>query len=281
MTGKKDKIKLLLVDDETEFLDSTSKALSRRGFEVTTAPNGNLALNILRKQSFDVAVLDVKMPGIPGDQLFREIKQMRTDMPMIILTGHGTVQQAFQTSREGIFDYLTKPCDVETLARVIRKAVANSSRKPSTDEDLQETGEIRLLIVDDEWELLESLAPVLSRRNMLVAIARTGTEAMDLLGKQRFDVALVDVKMPMIDGITMLSRIKQILPFCEVILFTGHPSVDLAVKGVKEGAFDYMVKPQDVDTLTAKIREAFCRSRRRAEESEQHKIDDIHERFRE
>jgi DNA-binding NtrC family response regulator len=281
MTGKNDKIKLLLVDDETEFLESTSRALSRRGFEVTTAPNGNLALNILRSQSFDAAVLDVKMPGIPGDRLFREIKQLRPGMPMIILTGHGTVQQAFQTSREGIFDYLTKPCDVEALARVIRKAVESVSHKPTTEASQNENGEIRLLIVDDEWELLESLAPVMRRRNMIVAVARSGVEAMDLLAKQRFDVALIDVKMPSIDGMTMLNRIKQALPFCEVILFTGQPSVDLALKGVKEGAFDYLVKPQDVDTLTAKIREAFRRSRLRAKEAEKHSIDDIRERFRE
>ncbi|MFH1756126.1 MAG: response regulator, partial [Candidatus Latescibacterota bacterium] len=170
MTGKKDKIKLLLVDDETEFLDSTSKALSRRGFDVKTAVNGDLALKILQIEEFDAAVLDIKMPGIPGDQLFKKIQLQWPEMPMIILTGHGTVQQAFQTSRDGIFDYLTKPCDIDTMVRVIQKAVTNRRRKAASESNGKETGRIRLLIVDDECELLESLAPVLGRRDMLVAI---------------------------------------------------------------------------------------------------------------
>jgi DNA-binding NtrC family response regulator len=281
MTGNEDKINLLLVDDEKEFLDSTSRALSRRGFDVTTALNGDAALKILETHSFDAAVLDVKMPGIPGDQLFRNIKLRRPEMPMIILTGHGTVKQAFQTSREGIFDYLTKPCDVETLVRVVRKAVAARAEGAAPGGEAAPDGEeVRLLIVDDEWELLESLEPVLSRRNMTVAIARSSAEAIDVLASQRFDVALVDVTMPGIDGITLLSRIKQVLPFCEVILFTGKPSVDLALKGVREGAFDYMVKPQDVDTLTARIRDAFRQSRTRAEEAGQSNIDNIRERYR-
>jgi len=135
MTGTQDKIKLLLVDDEKEFLDSTSRALSRRSFEVTTASNGELALQLLEEQSFDAAVLDVKMPGIPGDRLFRRIKQLYPGMPMIILTGHGTVEQAFETSRDGIFDYLTKPCDMEKLAGKIREAFLHSRLRAEEEQN--------------------------------------------------------------------------------------------------------------------------------------------------
>jgi DNA-binding NtrC family response regulator len=129
MAETKKSMKILLVDDEKDFLKSTSKALDRRGFEVKTAENANDALNLLEGESFDVAVLDVRMPGMPGDQLFREIKRKRPGLPMIILTGHGTIQQAFNTSREGIFDYLIKPCDVDKLAEVVRQAVESRRRK--------------------------------------------------------------------------------------------------------------------------------------------------------
>ncbi len=117
-----DKISLLLVDDERDFLEAMSRALSGRGFEVQTAENSRQAVARLRADRPDVVVLDVKMPGIDGVQLFRRINLVYPDLPVILLTGHGTVQQAFETSKEGVFEYLTKPCDVDDLMDAARRA---------------------------------------------------------------------------------------------------------------------------------------------------------------
>ena len=122
MKDKTKKTRLLLVDDEEEFLIATSQALERRGFEVTTAANGSDALELLTESEYDVAVVDVKMPGLAGDELFREIKRRWPYVPVVMLTGHGTMTQAFTISKEGVHDYLTKPCDMNHLAKVARQA---------------------------------------------------------------------------------------------------------------------------------------------------------------
>jgi DNA-binding NtrC family response regulator len=116
-------IRVLLVDDEVEFLEATAKALSRRGFVPVTAPGAAIALSLLDERVFDVAVLDVKMPDMDGEQLFAEIRKRHAGLPVVILTGHGTIQQAFRTSKEGVVDYLSKPIDVDELAAMLRGAV--------------------------------------------------------------------------------------------------------------------------------------------------------------
>lgn len=255
-TNNHDRIRLLLVDDEVEFLEVTSKALTRRGFTIGLAHDGETALRILSRQSYDVVVMDVKMPGIDGVDAFRQIHQLYPNLPVILLTGHGTIQQAFETSRDGIFEYLTKPCDIEAIADTARRAheqhPMGQEASPVEDEDRP----IRLLLVDDEPELLESLATALARRGMTVTTAESGEAALRLIGAQGFDVALLDAKMPGMDGITLLRLIKKAQPLVEVLVLTGHPSMGMAVEGLREGAVDFLMKPQSPDVLATKIRDA-------------------------
>ena len=129
MSINEEKVFLLLVDDEQDFLEAIERALSNRGFEVATAACGVDAIECLRRSQPDVAVLDVKMPDIDGVQLFKRLHLVYPDLPVILLTGHGTVQQAFETSRDGVFEYLTKPCDVDELAAVARRAAGREARR--------------------------------------------------------------------------------------------------------------------------------------------------------
>lgn len=278
MSPDQRKMRLLLVDDEVDFLDSTAKALRRRGFEVTTVQNPAVGLKLLEHEIFDVAVLDVKMPGISGDRMFREMKQRWPKTPVIMLTGHGTVEQAFETSRDGVFDYLTKPCDVEQLAQTCLNAMAASMRRENPEKEMEETAEIHVLLVDDEEDFLNSLATALRRRKMRVSTASNGQEALEKLEMISIAVVLLDLKMPGMDGLEVLRRIKATSPACEVLLLTGLPTVSTVIEGLKEGAFDYVVKPQDMELLVRKIREAFQHARSKAEEAQGRKVDKILDR---
>lgn len=277
MVKKHEKIRLLLVDDETEFLESMAKALSRRGFRVFTATDGSVALRLLKGEQFDVAVLDIKMPGMPGDELFREIKRSLPMLPVIFLTGHGSVQQAFETSREGVFEYLTKPCDVEHLAEVVRSAAEARRSRHAVSREPGDV-DVRLLFVDDEEEMLDSLSVALRRRGMRVVTASDAREALQRMREQLFDVALLDIKMPGIDGVGLARMIKNAYPTTEVIFLTGHPSVETAVEGFKEGAFDYITKPQDMGQLVDKILQACSRSRARRKKARKLEIERILEK---
>lgn len=126
----------------------------------------------------------------------------------------------------------------------------------SVKESVQ-TDPIRLLIVDDEVGFVNILAKRLRRRNMEVTSAYTGTEAIQILRKQDFDVAVLDLKMEEMDGIEVLKIFKKMDPKMVVIMLTGHGSEQAAREGIEFGAFDYLTKPCELEELLAKIREAY------------------------
>lgn len=108
-------LKLMLVDDETRFLETTQKLLSRKGYQAETASSGREALEKLEKQNIHVAILDVKMPGMDGVETLREIKRRFPLVEVIMLTGHATVESAVEGLKSGAFDYVMKPCDIDDL----------------------------------------------------------------------------------------------------------------------------------------------------------------------
>jgi DNA-binding NtrC family response regulator len=116
------KIKILLVDDEVKFLKAISERLSLKGFEVTTAPNGDDAVRAAQKGGFDVAVVDLQMPGTDGSQVLKILKQNHRFIEIIMLTGHATVDSAVECTRLGAFKYLEKPYDFEKLVDALKEA---------------------------------------------------------------------------------------------------------------------------------------------------------------
>jgi DNA-binding response OmpR family regulator len=116
--------KILLVDDEEGYVSVLAKRLSKRNFQVKTALSGREAIRILRNESFDLAVLDLKMEDMDGIEVLKIFKVMEPQMPVIILTGHGSETAAREGMEYGAFDYLVKPCDLSELVARIRQACA-------------------------------------------------------------------------------------------------------------------------------------------------------------
>lgn len=115
-------IRLLLVDDEIGFADILAKRLRKRDMVVTPAYTGTEAIQLIRKQDFDVAVLDLKMEDMDGIEVLKIFKKAYPEMAVIMLTGHGSEQAAREGLEYGAFDYLTKPCELEDLVKKIREA---------------------------------------------------------------------------------------------------------------------------------------------------------------
>lgn len=126
-TGHSERIKLLIVDDEAGYVAVLAKRMARRGIDVTSALSGSAAIQTLRKQSFDVTVLDLKMEDMDGIEVLKIFKKMDPEMPVIMLTGHGSETAAREGIEFGAHDYLTKPCDLEELISKIRKAAGRPS----------------------------------------------------------------------------------------------------------------------------------------------------------
>ncbi len=119
--------------------------------------------------------------------------------------------------------------------------------------------DIRVLLVDDEDDFRTTLAKRLRKRQLEVAEADSGRSAVNLLRQGTFDVVVLDVRMPGMDGIETLQHLKTINPLVEVIMLTGHASVESGIEGMRLGAFDYLMKPCDINDLINKIRDAYQR----------------------
>ncbi len=123
-SDREGKMRVLLVDDEPGFLKVLTKRMSKRCIDVIPASSGSEAIAILRKNDFNVAVVDLKMEDMDGIEVLKIFKKMVPELPVIMLTGHGSEQAAREGIAEGAFDYLTKPCDLEELLAKIEEAVA-------------------------------------------------------------------------------------------------------------------------------------------------------------
>jgi DNA-binding NtrC family response regulator len=118
---------------------------------------------------------------------------------------------------------------------------------------------MRLMLVDDEERFLQTTGKMIRRKGYDVLTANSGEACLEMLEKELVHVIVLDVKMPGMDGVETLKRIKQRYPRIEVIMLTGHATADSAVEGLKSGATDYLQKPTGVEDLIAKAEQAFAR----------------------
>lgn len=136
--------KVLLVDDEEEFLEVMSERMQARGMVVTTATSADQALAIIEKESFDAIVMDFQMPAMDGMEALKAIKTQKPELQIILLTGYATVEKTVEAMKIGATDFLEKPADLEALAEKIKKAKAE-----------------KMLIVEEQTE--EKLKDILQR----------------------------------------------------------------------------------------------------------------------
>jgi DNA-binding NtrC family response regulator len=116
--------KILLVDDEKDFLDVMSERIEARGMSVTTADSAEKALESVESGGFDAIILDLMMPGMDGLQTLKAIKKKNPDLQVILLTGHATVEKGIEAMKLGAMDFLEKPADLDKLTEIIKKAQA-------------------------------------------------------------------------------------------------------------------------------------------------------------
>lgn len=127
-----DKINLLIVDDEEQFLNSIRRSLELRDFNVTTVNRGEKAVEVARNQPIDIALVDLKMPGMDGQETLEALKKEHKWMEIVILTGHGTIDSAASCSRSGAYSYLQKPYELDRLLSTLvsaYKAVVMNRKK--------------------------------------------------------------------------------------------------------------------------------------------------------
>lgn len=133
-----------------------------------------------------------------------------------------------------------------------------------------------VLLVDDEVPFVDTMTKRLNKRNLDIVTAYSGPEALEKLGvNDNVDIVILDVKMPGMDGIETLREIKKEYPLVEVIMLTGHATVETGIEGMKLGAFDYLMKPCDIEQLMSKVQEAKSKKSKHEEKITQARISEI------
>lgn len=123
---------------------------------------------------------------------------------------------------------------------------------------------IKVLLVDDEIPFIETMTKRLAKRQLDIVQAFSGQEALEKLGTDpSIEIVVLDIKMPGMDGFETLAEIKRKHPLLEVIVLTGHTTVESAIRGMRLGAFDYLMKPCEIEKLIAKVDEAMGRKKNR------------------
>ncbi len=198
--------RLLVVDDDLDTCANLADILSDIGYDVRTAPDGTTALRSLAERAFDVVLLDLKMPGMDGLQLYRELKRRSASTVAILITGFADAETRERAEKLGVWRILPKPVDVPALLPLISEAA----------------GQPLLLIVDDDPDFCASMYDVLRERAFRVSIAGSAHEAAEQLDRQEFQIVLVDWRLPDTDGLKLLEQIHVQHPQARTILLTGH-----------------------------------------------------------
>lgn len=229
---------ILVVDDEPDICANVRDILTEFGYEVETATSGLSALELMQRRNFDVALLDLKMPGMSGVELFKEIKRRSSETVAIIISAFASTSAANEALGAGAWRILSKPVDVSQVMQCIDEAV---------DQPL-------VMLVDDDEELCASLWDILRSQGLRVKLAHNMADASAVLKNQEYGVAIVDLKLPGGDGLGLCAQLREKNPTAKIILITGFRAELEQRTGQLPGVDATCYKPFDVAELLGTIR---------------------------
>jgi DNA-binding NtrC family response regulator len=199
------KINILLVDDNEKFLNTLAERIRLKGFNVLTAPGGMQAIELAQKERVHLAVVDQKMPDMEGLVLITKLKELSPDIKTILLTGHGgeKLKEATEALNSTYFD-----------KQDMGKFWAFLSHLP--------LGNINILLVDDNPKFLNALSERIRLKGYEPFTALNGHEAIEITRTTKIHMAVVDQRMPDMDGLVVITKLKEMDPDIRTLLLTGH-----------------------------------------------------------
>jgi two-component system response regulator HydG len=241
-----DEPRILVVDDDPDIRQNLNDILTDLGYRVDSAQDGFAALELVQRRPYDVALLDLKMPGMDGLTLYREIKRRRAATVAMLVTAYAGPATADEALTAGAWKVVAKPVDFAELLRLVDSALEQPM----------------VLIVDDDRDLCASLWDLLRERGFRVGLAHDGREASEQLRESRFKVVLIDMKIPGADGGQVFRMVREANPQARTVLITGYRSeLDRVIERVlEEGADAVCYKPFDVPALLGAL-EQLARAR--------------------
>lgn len=200
------KTRILVVDDNFSLRDTFGLIFKRKGYDVDTAADGLSAVDKFRGTSFDVVIMDIVMPRMNGVEALHKIKEIDSKTKVILMTAYSGEKETHSAKEEGAYRLLSKPVDIAQLMDLIKEATSAPT----------------ILLVDDDDDFCRTLGKALELNGYNVQLASSGQEAIKVLRERRCSIAIVDLKMPRMDGMETFLKLKEIDSDLKAIMMTGY-----------------------------------------------------------
>lgn len=240
----RNKASVLVVDDDEGMTETLSDILEDLGYHVEVASDGFKAIERVKAQAFDMILMDIKMPGINGVETYKEIKKIRPEAVVMMMTAYSVEDLVSEAVKEGAYGVMYKPIDITKVAEFI-ESVKDSAL---------------ILIVDDDLPTCETLIDVLKEKGYRMARASSGGEAIKTVRDRSFDIVFIDVKMPVMNGLEVYLALKKIRPDIKAIMMTGYrqEAQGLVEEAVKKSAYTCIYKPFDLENVLKLLEEVLA-----------------------
>jgi DNA-binding NtrC family response regulator len=249
-TRKKGTPEILVVDDDDRIRSLLLDTLSALGYHALGAKDGEEALSMLEKEKLDLVITDVRMPKINGLSLLKAIKSRNPLLPVLIITGYNFTYTKDQAMEGGADGFLAKPFRIGKMEELMRKALGVKGTTGDKPYRLK-----KILVVDDDEQLRDMLLEVLTSLDYFPIGVEDGEEALSQLKIQDFDLIISDIRMPKMNGLSLLKSIKNADGEIPVVLITGFPSTCPVQKAMQEGADGYLAKPFRIEKIDELMRD--------------------------
>ena len=250
---------ILIVDDNISLAKTMSLILKRKGYEATTAPDGLVAIKRIKERPFDLIFMDIKMPLMDGVQIYRKIKRIRPETIVVMMTAYAVENLVAQALKEGAYGIIYKPLDIEKMISLIEK-----SRK-------KKQGAL-ILIVDDDPGTCTTLKNILLKKGYRISIAHDGEKAVTMTQEKTYDIILIDLKLPTINGLEVYLKIKEIDPKLVAIMMTAYRKEmdELVEEALNNSAYACLYKPFNIEEIL-RLLEEIWKKKQKARDKERKK----------
>ena len=232
-----DKLKILIVDDEDSLRISLASILELEGYEVKTAENGLKAIELAKKENFDIMFSDIRMPGITGTETFKQIKKIKPDIVGVMMTAYALNDLIIDALNSGAFACLSKPFEIDTVLSTIK----DITTRPFA------------VIIDKETNLNKNISNSLTNCGLNVASSEIDSNKIDFLFTHKPDILIINIESDNNQILTILKRLKELFGTIPQTILVGNKRNDILIERVKElgdvSFFNLPIKPSQVFQL--------------------------------
>jgi two-component system response regulator HydG len=242
---------ILIVDDDMGICETLSDIMEVKGYDAAIALDGYEAIQKVKEVAFDVILMDIKMPGINGVETFKEIKRVRPETAVVMMTAYAVEDLIGEALREGAYGVLYKPFEMERMIGLL--------------EGIKGGGFV--LVVDDDPNTCTTFKYVLEAKGYQVGTALSGEEAVEMARESEYDMIFIDMKLPTMNGLQTYLAIREANPQVVAVMMTAYRREmgDLVEEALNKDAYTCLYKPFDVDQMIKLVGEICRRKRERGE----------------